>query len=139
MIRRPPRSTRTDTLCPYTTLFRSALDAGVAFYGRLTGKPDALHPKSPIDIVTDIKAPVLGQYGGLDRGIPVADVDAMRTALQAAGKPAELVVYPQADHGFMADYRPSYNEDAAEKAFAWARAWFRTSLNRKSTRLNSSH
>src|SRR3546814_14396945 len=25
MIRRPPRSTRTDTLCPYTTLFRSAL------------------------------------------------------------------------------------------------------------------
>src|SRR3546814_8745713 len=93
------------------------------FYGRLTGKPDALHPKSPIDIVTDIKAPVLGQYGGLDRGIPVADVDAMRTALQGAGKPAELVVYPQADHGFMADYRPSYNEDAAEKAFARALAW----------------
>src|SRR3546814_4903371 len=31
MIRRPPRSTRTDTLCPYTTLFRSAAapDAGV--------------------------------------------------------------------------------------------------------------
>src|SRR3546814_5417671 len=26
MIRRPPRSTRTDTLCPYTTLFRSACD-----------------------------------------------------------------------------------------------------------------
>src|SRR3546814_7236119 len=25
MIRRPPRSTRTDTLCPYTTLFRSVL------------------------------------------------------------------------------------------------------------------
>src|SRR3546814_5098073 len=107
MLRRPPRSTRTYTLFPSTTLFRSgfcwggrivwlyathnpALDAGVAFYGRLTGKPDALHPKSPIDIVTDIKAPVLGQYGGLDRGIPVADVDAMRTALQAAGKPAEL-------------------------------------------------
>src|SRR3546814_15902714 len=27
MIRRPPRSTRTDTLCPYTTLFRSHLQA----------------------------------------------------------------------------------------------------------------
>src|SRR3546814_12408185 len=26
MIRRPPRSTRTDTLCPYTTLFRSGAD-----------------------------------------------------------------------------------------------------------------
>src|SRR3546814_2681167 len=30
MIRRPPRSTRTDTLFPYTTLFRSALDAVAA-------------------------------------------------------------------------------------------------------------
>src|SRR3546814_8499046 len=30
MIRRPPRSTRTDTLFPYTTLFRSATDAGSA-------------------------------------------------------------------------------------------------------------
>src|SRR3546814_8607988 len=27
MIRRPPRSTRTDTLCPYTTLFRSMISA----------------------------------------------------------------------------------------------------------------
>src|SRR3546814_6265990 len=27
MIRRPPRSTRTDTLCPYTTLFRSVAAA----------------------------------------------------------------------------------------------------------------
>src|SRR3546814_15516392 len=32
MIRRPPRSTRTDTLFPYTTLFRSALDLPVAAY-----------------------------------------------------------------------------------------------------------
>src|SRR3546814_18895803 len=30
MIRRPPRPTRTDTLVPYTTLFRSALDGGTA-------------------------------------------------------------------------------------------------------------
>src|SRR3546814_6421374 len=39
MIRRPPRSTRTDTLFPYTTLFRSAsvnpiVDAGHAFVDR---------------------------------------------------------------------------------------------------------
>src|SRR3546814_7671606 len=30
MIRRPPRSTRTDTLFPYTTLFRSASEAGIS-------------------------------------------------------------------------------------------------------------
>src|SRR3546814_8639364 len=32
MIRRPPRSTRTDTLFPYTTLFRSAEDDAVALF-----------------------------------------------------------------------------------------------------------
>src|SRR3546814_6698675 len=33
MIRRPPRSTRTDTLFPYTTLFRSSLDQAIAIAG----------------------------------------------------------------------------------------------------------
>src|SRR3546814_15349542 len=32
MIRRPPRSTRTDTLFPYTTLFRSALGKAIAAF-----------------------------------------------------------------------------------------------------------
>src|SRR3546814_17834602 len=35
MIRRPPRSTRTDTLFPYTTLFRSAADGAARAAGRL--------------------------------------------------------------------------------------------------------
>src|SRR3546814_779727 len=39
MIRRPPRSTRTDTLFPYTTLFRSAADGG--FDGLVAG-PEVL-------------------------------------------------------------------------------------------------
>src|SRR3546814_11189328 len=36
MIRRPPRSTRTDTLCPYTTLFRSV------WHGGDSGEPELL-------------------------------------------------------------------------------------------------
>src|SRR3546814_18770823 len=35
MMRRPPRSTRTDTLFPYTTLFRSDSTEGVTFDGKL--------------------------------------------------------------------------------------------------------
>src|SRR3546814_12199418 len=34
MIRRPPRSTRTDTLCPYTTLFRSGVHFDLGGQGR---------------------------------------------------------------------------------------------------------
>src|SRR3546814_13097259 len=37
MIRRPPRSTRTDTLCPYTTLFRSRMKAIEAFIEKQGG------------------------------------------------------------------------------------------------------
>src|SRR3546814_4360609 len=43
MIRRPPRSTRTDTLFPYTTLFRSALSQElfeVSEQGRALGDPE---------------------------------------------------------------------------------------------------
>ena len=94
--------------------------AGVAFYGKLTGKPNPLQPKNPIELVSAIKAPVLGMYGALDKGIPATDVEAMNAALKAAGKPSSLHIYSGADHGFMADYRPSYNEAAASDA--WSKA-----------------
>jgi carboxymethylenebutenolidase len=102
------------------------LDAGVAFYGRLVSEKTALQPFSVVDQAAALKAPVLGQYGGLDKGIPVADVEAMRAALKKAGKspPDEITLYPEADHGFMADYRPSYNEAAATAAWAATVEWF---------------
>lgn len=104
------------------------LKAGVAWYGRLAGAGTPLQPKNPIDLVAGLRAPVLGLYGGLDKGIPVADVDKMRVALKAAKKPGELVVFPQADHGFLADYRPSYSEAAAKEGWAKALAHFRSHL-----------
>ena len=102
--------------------------AGVAFYGKLTGKPNPLQPKNPIELVSAIKAPVLGMYGALDKGIPATDVEAMNAALKAAGKPSSLNLYPGADHGFMADYRPSYNEPAAADAWRKTVGHFKRSL-----------
>lgn len=102
------------------------LDAGVAFYGRLVSDKTELQPLSVVEQAAALKAPVLGQYGGLDKGIPVADVETMRAALKKAGKspPDAITVYPEADHGFMADYRPSYNEAAAKAAWAATLEWF---------------
>src|SRR3546814_10277375 len=45
MIRRPPRSTRTDTLFPYTTLFRSGSDTGWQWQRRRWPRPDAIAPR----------------------------------------------------------------------------------------------
>src|SRR5216684_1660835 len=90
------------------------LKAGVAWYGRLVGPTNELQPKNPIDMAGSLKAPVLGLYGGKDQGIPLDSIEKMRAALKAAGNPSEIVVYPEAGHGFNADYRPSYNKEAAE-------------------------
>ena len=99
--------------------------AGVAWYGRLVGQAGALTPKHPVDIAADLKAPVLGLYGGADQGIPISTVEQMRAACAAAKKTCEIVVYPDAPHAFHADYRPSYREAPAKDGWAKAEAWFR--------------
>jgi carboxymethylenebutenolidase len=101
------------------------LRAGVAWYGRLTGQPTELQPKHPIDVVADLHAPVLGLYGGQDQGIPQDDVEKMRAALKAAKKPSEIVVYPDAPHGFFADYRPSYRAEDAKDGWKRLLEWFK--------------
>lgn len=100
------------------------LKAAVAWYGQLVGQPSAMTPRHPIDLVAEIKAPVLGLYGGADQGIPVETVERMKAALQAAGKTAEFVVYPDTPHAFHADYRPSYREAAAKDGWQRMQAWF---------------
>ena len=100
--------------------------AGAAWYGPLAGKDDALRPHTAIELAADVKAPVLGLYGGLDQNITAADIDAMRKALAASGNTASrLDVFPDAQHGFNADYRPSYNEKDAKEAWARMLAWFK--------------
>ena len=101
------------------------LKAGVAWYGRLKGKATELQPKYPLDLVGELKAPVLGLYGGADQGIPAETVEEMQMALKNAGKPSEIVLYPDTPHGFNADYRPSYRKDKAEDGWKRMLAWFK--------------
>jgi carboxymethylenebutenolidase len=91
------------------------IKAGGAWYGRLKGDPGPENRRWPMDVVDDLKAPVLGLYGALDKGIPVADVEAMQGLLK--GSKSSIILYPDADHGFLADYRPSYNAAAGKDAW----------------------
>jgi carboxymethylenebutenolidase len=101
------------------------LKAGVAWYGRITGDRTELQPQYPLDVAAELKAPVLGLYGGKDQGIPLEDIEKMRAALSAAKQPSQIVVFPEAPHGFLADYRPSFRPAEAADAWAQCLAWMR--------------
>lgn len=99
--------------------------AGVAWYGRLVGDVTDVTPKNPVDIATDLNAPVLGLYGGADQGIPLDTIEKMRAACKAGGRTCEIVVYDGAPHAFHADYRPSYREEPAKDGWARLVAWLK--------------
>ena len=107
--------------------YSKRIKAGVAFYGPFLPTPPAM-PLGVLDIADQLKAPVLGLYGGADQGIPLDTVERMRAALKAFGKDKQSMihVYPDAPHGFNADYRPSYRKEIAEDAWKRAFAWFKS-------------
>ena len=90
-----------------------------------------MQKRNPVDIAHTLKAPVLGLYGGQDAGIPLDDVHQMQDALAGGNemaKASQIIVYPESNHAFYADYRPSYNEPDAKDAWTWALDWFKRYL-----------
>lgn len=102
-----------------------ALTAGLAFYGRVDGMKADIRPLDPIDFGARLKVPVLGLYAENDAGISLESVAKMQAALKESGSGSEIVVFPGVGHAFHADYRASYNREAAEKAWAMGLAWFK--------------
>ena len=100
-----------------------SLRAAIAWYGPVARAYHAGDPTA-IDAVPRMHGAVLGLYGGDDPGIPNDTTTAIGAAMTAAGKTCEIVVYPDTPHGFLADYRPSYREAAAEDGWRRLRAWF---------------
>ena len=103
--------------------------AGAAWYGRLAPTPNSpvnqAQPTTPVDFAKDLKVPVIGFYGGKDTGISQESVEKMRGELAKGTSKSEINVYPEAEHGFFADYRQSYNKAAADEAWPKLLAWFK--------------
>lgn len=102
-----------------------SLKAGIAWYGRLSGDKTPSQPKFPLDVVAELKVPVLGLYGEKDSGIPLDQVEKMRAALKAGATKSDIIVYTGAAHGFHADYRPSYDEKSAKEAWKKLLEWLK--------------
>ena len=101
---------------------RKELTAAVVFYGRPVNKITPLQPKSPIDLAAEIAAPLLGNYGAADAGIPVADVQKLEEALKKSNKTFDIKIYPEAKHAFHKE-GPNYHEAASRDAWKRAVAW----------------
>jgi carboxymethylenebutenolidase len=87
-----------------------ALSACVINYGRLVTDPKT---------IAKIRAPMLGNFGAEDQGIPPATVQAFDGAARAAGKTVDFKIYPGAGHGFASNPDPKvYKPEAAKDADA---------------------
>ncbi len=102
--------------------------AAAPFYGGGMTRAGQPGGKAPTDYAANLKGPVLAFFGGKDAFIPVAEVDKFRDALNKAGKPAEVVLYADADHGFMCEERPSFHPEHAREAWPKTVAFFKHNL-----------
>jgi carboxymethylenebutenolidase len=90
----------------------SNLKAVVINYGSLPTDKTALG---------QIHAAVLGNFGGLDRGITPDDVHAFQASMQSLGKSTDLKIYPEAGHAFenpgnATGYRAADADDAQHRS-----------------------
>jgi len=106
-------------------LHNPKVKAAVAYYGLLDGFKSDIRPQDPIDFGEQVKVPVLGLYSGIDAFVKQETIAKMRGAIAKSGSGSEIVVFPNVDHGFNADYRPSYDKAAATYAWKLARDWLK--------------
>jgi carboxymethylenebutenolidase len=112
--------------------YSNKIKAAVSWYGLLVGNKSELTPNHPLDLAAKLKAPVLGLYGDQDKIVTMGAFQQMKTALadagakgNAAAKASEFVLYPNANHAFYNDRRPTYQKEAADDGFKRALAWFK--------------
>jgi carboxymethylenebutenolidase len=101
---------------------RKDLKAAVVFYGRTINKVTPLQPLSPIDQAPEMTAPLLGNYGAADTGIPVDDVRKLEEALKKNNKNFDIKIYPEAKHAFHRE-GPNYHAEAAKDAWERSINW----------------
>ena len=99
------------------------LAGSIGFYGWPVGARGDI--PAPADSTGLMTGPVLGIFGGADRGIPPEAVEAFRDALAATGLPHDVVTYPAAPHSFF-DRKAEDFADASADAWERVLAFIRT-------------
>ena len=113
----------------YLAACETDLRAAASFYGGgIAGERGFGGQASTIDRTGQIDGRMLCLFGGQDAHIPMSEVDAVRGALEAHDGRHDVVVYPDADHGFFCDQRAAYDEAAATDAWQRVKTLFAEAL-----------
>ena len=113
----------------YLTACETDVAASASFYGGGIAAPQGPGgAPSTVSRTPKIRGKILCLFGQKDALIPQAQVDAIRAALSKAGVKHEVVVYPDADHGFFCDQRATYQKSAADDAWKRVKALFKSEL-----------
>jgi carboxymethylenebutenolidase len=106
---------------------RFPMGAAVTFYGG--GVAEGRFGLPPLaEAAPALRAPWLGLFGDLDKGIPVDQVETLREAAATAPVPTEVVRYADADHGFNCNDRDSYHAESAADGWGRMLSWFESHL-----------
>lgn len=100
----------------FASALRFEFTGVIGFYGAPSIYPNGA--LGPTQRAKELRAPILGIFGGADQGISSTDIEAFELALSAAGVPHEFVTYPNAPHSF---FDVKYREYQSECADAWRR------------------
>jgi carboxymethylenebutenolidase len=113
----------------YLTACEVDLRAAASFYGGGVAAPQGPGGQaSTLGRTGKITGKILCLFGAKDGFIPMDQVESVRKALADAKTRSEVVVYPDADHGFFCDQRATYQEKAAKDAWEKVKQLFREEL-----------
>ena len=96
------------------------LDAAVTFYGQVSDDADRLQA---------VTVPMLGFFAENDRGVAPADARAFAEVMTSLGKDVEIVIYPDAGHGFANPDSHNYNAELAERSWQQTLEFFSAALS----------
>ena len=104
------------------------LDAAIDCWGRrVIAAADQLtksHPVAPIDLTSDLAAPLLGIFGNDDKSPTPEQVNQHEEALKQHGKTYKFNRYDGAGHGFFSVNRPGYRAEQATTAWVEVFKWY---------------
>ena len=113
----------------YLTACETDVRAAASFYGGGIAAPAGPGgAPSTLGRTGKIRGKIACFFGGKDAYIPQDQVEAIRSALTKQGVRHDVVVYPDADHGFFCDPRASYQKAAADDAWARVKQLFHDEL-----------